>query len=94
MAYYRQVGDVPSKRHIQFRDDDGALRAVVLESVANGNGSTGVFTDPERYRISSFTVANFWGIVYDDGGTGGSAGSDLELIEAAKTSGKAQAPLR
>jgi homogentisate 1,2-dioxygenase len=26
VAYYRQVGEVPSKRHIQFRDDDGALR--------------------------------------------------------------------
>lgn len=25
MAYYRQVGEVPSKRHIQFRDDSGAL---------------------------------------------------------------------
>jgi homogentisate 1,2-dioxygenase len=26
VAYYRQVGEVPSKRHIQFRDDDGTLR--------------------------------------------------------------------
>jgi homogentisate 1,2-dioxygenase len=26
VAYYRQVGEVPSKRHIQFRDDAGALR--------------------------------------------------------------------
>ena len=25
MAYYRQVGTVPPKRHIQFRDDTGAL---------------------------------------------------------------------
>ncbi|QXJ26727.1 homogentisate 1,2-dioxygenase [Actinomadura graeca] len=25
MAYYRQVGEVPDKRHIQFRDDDGKL---------------------------------------------------------------------
>ncbi|HEU4512961.1 MAG TPA: homogentisate 1,2-dioxygenase domain-containing protein [Nocardioidaceae bacterium] len=25
MAYYRQVGTVPAKRHTQFRDDDGAL---------------------------------------------------------------------
>ena len=25
MAYYRQVGDVPQKRHVQFRDDDGEL---------------------------------------------------------------------
>ena len=26
MAYYRQVGDVPPKRHTQFRDELGALR--------------------------------------------------------------------
>ena len=26
MVYYRQVGDVPSKRHIALRDADGALR--------------------------------------------------------------------
>ena len=26
MAYYRQVGDVPPKRHTQFRDEHGALR--------------------------------------------------------------------
>ncbi len=26
MAHYRQVGDVPPKRHTQFRDDAGALR--------------------------------------------------------------------
>ncbi len=25
MAYYRQVGEVPQKRHTQFRDDDGRL---------------------------------------------------------------------
>ena len=25
MAYYRQVGEVPPKRHTQFRDADGAL---------------------------------------------------------------------
>ncbi len=25
MAYYRQVGEVPPKRHIQFRDESGAL---------------------------------------------------------------------
>jgi homogentisate 1,2-dioxygenase len=25
VAYYRQVGEVPPKRHIQFRDDSGAL---------------------------------------------------------------------
>src|SRR5687767_10731888 len=25
VAYYRQVGEVPPKRHIQFRDDAGAL---------------------------------------------------------------------
>jgi homogentisate 1,2-dioxygenase len=25
MAYYRQVGEVPSKRHIQFRDPEGSL---------------------------------------------------------------------
>jgi homogentisate 1,2-dioxygenase len=26
MAFYRQVGDVPGKRHTVFREDDGALR--------------------------------------------------------------------
>jgi homogentisate 1,2-dioxygenase len=26
MAFYRQVGEVPGKRHTVFRDDDGALR--------------------------------------------------------------------
>jgi homogentisate 1,2-dioxygenase len=26
MAYYRRVGDVPDKRHIAFRDDEGSLR--------------------------------------------------------------------
>ena len=26
MAHYRQVGDVPPKRHTQFRDDAGRLR--------------------------------------------------------------------
>src|SRR4029079_3586476 len=26
MAYYRQVGEVPSKRHTAFRDERGALR--------------------------------------------------------------------
>jgi homogentisate 1,2-dioxygenase len=26
VAYYRQVGEVPPKRHIQFRDDSGSLR--------------------------------------------------------------------
>jgi homogentisate 1,2-dioxygenase len=26
MAFYRQVGDVPGKRHTVFRDDEGALR--------------------------------------------------------------------
>ena len=26
VAYYRQVGDVPPKRHTQFRDEHGALR--------------------------------------------------------------------
>ena len=25
MAYYRQVGEVPQKRHTQFRKDDGSL---------------------------------------------------------------------
>ena len=25
MAYYRQVGEVPQKRHTQFRDDEGNL---------------------------------------------------------------------
>ncbi|MGK7313461.1 MAG: SusD/RagB family nutrient-binding outer membrane lipoprotein [Candidatus Longimicrobiales bacterium M2_2A_002] len=30
------------------------------------NGSAGVFIDPERYIISSFTTGNSWGIVYND----------------------------
>lgn len=30
------------------------------------NGSAGVFIDPERYIISSFTTGNSWGILYND----------------------------
>lgn len=31
------------------------------------NGSAGVFVDPERFTISSFTTGNTWGILYNDG---------------------------
>lgn len=33
----------------------------------SSNGSAGVFNDPERYIISSFTTGNTWSIIFNDG---------------------------
>ncbi|HEX9681813.1 MAG TPA: homogentisate 1,2-dioxygenase [Acidimicrobiales bacterium] len=40
MTYYRQVGEVPPKRHTQFRRPDGGLYAEELMSVAGFSGPT------------------------------------------------------
>ena len=35
--------------------------------IMSSNGSTGVFNDPERYTISSFTSGNTWSNIYTTG---------------------------
>jgi homogentisate 1,2-dioxygenase len=65
MTYYRQVGDVPSKRHTAFRDADGALRFEELmgeegfssdSSLLYHRGVPSAIVDSQVWELPDLTV--------------------------------------
>ena len=53
MPYYRQVGEVPRKRHTQFRQPDGGLYAEELMGVEGFSARLGAALPPAPRRPRS-----------------------------------------
>lgn len=70
MAYYHRLGDIPPKRHIQFRQPDGTL---YKEELVSSKGFSGIYSNlyhinnPNRVKSIGEPIPYKWDIAEDYG---------------------------
>ncbi|MEO1053027.1 MAG: homogentisate 1,2-dioxygenase [Bacteroidota bacterium] len=93
MAYYHRLGEIPAKRHIQFRQPDGSL---YKEELVSSKGFSGIYSnlyhinaptrvlqvrDPEPY---GFKIAHDYGLKQTHLNTSGVTTTGHDFLEARK----------